>query len=103
MRMFVVKYDCAHAQPTCLNMLTKPPVCISLVFQCLGPRCDLSKAAACVECARLRLLYRRELPKVSVCTSDLGHVRLDDGCPPPPGKPHWHLRLLQAPTTEQPD
>ena len=27
---------------------------------------------------------------------------LDGGCPPPPDKPHWHLRLLQAPTAQQP-
>ena len=29
-------------------------------------------------------------------------MRLDGGCPPPPDKPHWHLRLLLSPEALQP-
>ena len=89
--------DRTYAQPTHVPRLADYASCVYLNAW-LAARCDVSKAAACVERARVLTEV-----STSVCTGELGHVWLDDGCPPPPGKPHWHLRLLQASTAEQPD
>ena len=35
-------------------------------------------------------------------TCVMRHMRLVTSCRVTPGKPHWHLRLLQAPKTPQP-